>query len=39
MSNTNIPTCKLPDEECNILFTSVVNKLKIENPTFFYPNI
>ena len=37
MSNPNIPTCKLPDEECNILFNSVVDKLKIENPTFFYP--
>ena len=23
MSNPNIPTCKLPDEECNILFNSV----------------
>ena len=37
MSNSNIPTCKLPDEECNILFNSIVDKLKIENPTFFYP--
>ena len=37
MSKQNIPICKLPDEECNILFKSVVEKLKIENPTFFYP--
>ena len=37
MSNPTIPTCKLPDEECTILFKSVVDKLKIENPTFFYP--
>jgi hypothetical protein len=37
MSKSNIPICKLPDEECNILFKSVVDKLKIEKPTFFYP--
>ena len=37
MSKQNIPICKLPDEECNILFKSVIEKLKIENPTFFYP--
>ena len=37
MSKSTIPICKLPDEECNILFKSVIEKLKIENPTFFYP--
>ena len=37
MSKTNLPTCKLDDESCNTLFTSVIEKLKIENPTFFYP--
>jgi hypothetical protein len=37
MSKSTIPICKLPDEECNLLFKSVVDKLKIENPTFFCP--
>ena len=37
MSKPTIPICKLPDEECNLLFKSVVDKLKIENPTFFCP--
>jgi len=37
MSKPNLPTCKLDDESCNTLFTSVSEKLKIENPTFFYP--
>jgi len=37
MSKSTIPICKLPDEECNLLFESVVNKLKIVNPTFFCP--
>ena len=37
MSKSNIPICKLPDEECNVLFKSVVDKLKIQKPTFFYP--
>ena len=37
MSKSTIPIYKLPDEECNLLFKSVVNKLKIENPTFFCP--
>ena len=37
MSKPNLPTCKLDDESCNTLFTSVIEKLKIENPTFFYP--
>ena len=37
MSKTNIPIFKLPNEECNILFKSVVEKLKIDKPTFFYP--
>ena len=37
MSKQNIPICKIPDEECNVLFKSVVDKLKIVNPTFFCP--
>jgi hypothetical protein len=37
MSKTTIPICKLPEEECNVLFASVIQKLKIEKPTFFYP--
>ena len=37
MSKSNIPICKLPDEECNVLFKSVIDKLKIQKPTFFYP--
>ena len=37
MSKTTIPICKLPEEECNLLFSSVIKKLKIEKPTFFYP--
>jgi len=37
MSKPTIPICKLPDEECNLLFKSVIDKLKIENPTFFCP--
>jgi len=37
MSKSTIPICKLPDEECNLLFKSVIDKLKIENPTFFCP--
>ena len=35
MSKTNLPTCKLDDDTCNTLFKSIVEKLKIENPTFF----
>ena len=37
MSKLTIPICKLPDEECNLLFKSVVDKLNIINPTFFCP--
>ena len=37
MSKSNIPICKLPEEDCNILFKSIIDKLKIENPTFVYP--
>jgi hypothetical protein len=37
MSKVNIPICKLSDEECNTLFNSVVDKLNIHNPKFFYP--
>ena len=37
MAKTSIPTIKLLDDECNILFQSVIEKLKIENPKFFYP--
>ena len=37
MSKTIIPTIKLLDDECNILFQSITEKLKIENPKFFYP--
>jgi hypothetical protein len=37
MSKPTVPICKLPDEECNLLFKSVVDKLKIVNPTFFCP--
>ena len=37
VSKTIIPTTKLSDEECNILFQSITEKLKIENPKFFYP--
>jgi len=37
MSKTSIPTTKLSDEECNILFKSITDKLHIENPKFFYP--
>ena len=37
MSKTIIPTIKLLDEECNILFQSITEKLNINNPKFFYP--
>ena len=37
MSKPSIPICKLPEEECNLLFKSVVDKLKIQNPTCFCP--
>ena len=37
MFKTNIPTTKLSEDDCNILFTSITDKLKIENPKFFYP--
>jgi hypothetical protein len=37
MSKVNIPICKLSDEECNTLFNSVIDKLNIRNPKFFYP--
>jgi len=37
MFKTIIPTIKLLDDECNILFQSITEKLKIENPKFFYP--
>ena len=32
-----MPTTTLSDEDCNILFQSVTEKLHIENPKFFYP--
>ena len=37
MSKINIPTCTLPDPECDTLFQSVVEKLNIQNPRFHYP--
>ena len=37
MSKLNIPVCKLNDDECNTLLSSVVEKLKIENPQFYSP--
>ncbi len=37
MSKINIPTCTLPEPECNTLFQSVVEKLNIQNPRFHYP--
>ena len=37
MSKINMPTTTLSDEDCNILFQSVTEKLHIENPKFFYP--
>ena len=37
MSKTIIPTIKLLDDECNILFQSITEKLNIKNPKFFYP--
>ena len=37
MSKTIIPVTKISDEDCNILFKSITEKLKIENPRFFYP--
>ena len=37
MSKNLIPTAKLTDDDCNILFQSVTEKLKLVNPKFFYP--
>ena len=37
MSKINIPTCTLPEQECDVLFQSVVDKLNIQNPQFYYP--
>ena len=37
MSKTIIPVTQISDEDCNILFKSITEKLKIENPRFFYP--
>jgi len=37
MSKLNIPTCTLPDAECDVLFQSVAEKLNIQNPRFHYP--
>jgi len=37
MSKTAIPTIKLSDDECDILFKSITEKLNIVNPKFFYP--
>ena len=37
MSKINIPTCTLPDTECDVLFKSVAEKLNIQNPRFHYP--
>ena len=37
MSKINIPTCRLPDPECDTLFQSVADKLNIQNPRFHYP--
>ena len=34
MSKINMPTTTLSDEDCNILFQSVTEKLHIENPKF-----
>lgn len=34
---SNIPITKLSDDECKVFFKSITDKLKIENPTFFYP--
>ena len=37
MAKSSIPTIKLSDDECNILFKSITEKLNIVNPKFFYP--
>ena len=37
MSKINIPTCILQEKECDILFKSIVEKLNIQNPRFYYP--
>lgn len=37
MSKINIPTCILPEKECEVFFKSVVDKLNIQNPSFHYP--
>jgi len=37
MSKINIPTCTLPETECDILFNSIAEKLNIQNPRFHYP--
>uniref|UniRef100_A0A6C0EZX8 Protein kinase domain-containing protein n=1 Tax=viral metagenome TaxID=1070528 RepID=A0A6C0EZX8_9ZZZZ len=37
MSKALIPVSKLSDDECNTLFQSITEKLKIENLKFFYP--
>ena len=36
MSKTSIQTIKFSDDECNILFKSITEKLNIVNPKFFY---
>ena len=37
MSKINIPTCTLPDAECDTLFQSITEKLNIQNPQFHFP--
>jgi len=37
MSKINIPTCMLPEPECDVLFNSIAEKLNIQNPMFHYP--
>ncbi len=37
MSKINIPTCVLPNSECDVLFRSVSDKLNIQKPQFYYP--
>ena len=37
MSKALIPVSKLSDDECNTLFQSITDKLKIDNLKFFYP--
>lgn len=37
MAKVNIPVCNLTDEDCATLFQSVIEKLNIHNPKFYYP--